>query len=259
VGVALTLANNADYLDSGSNSDTSIGTASALGVKARVRGALILDAVSAFDARHVVSVGGSADAAHRIGIYVYGGNAPMFQVFCYIESIGNGLSWGTAEVNSSAITSTSYYELYASHSGGSTGYVGWASGGTEQQGSSAAPSGTMPSNSANGRVRIGGRLAAIGTNGAKDRIDGVAIYSAALAAGSRYTAPSTSDSNILAFWGFDASSGANGVGGGLTLGTATAGASYTTEAGATWEHGGGGGGATGKPTHAMYYARLRAA
>lgn len=256
MGIALTLAATSDYIDSGATSDSDLGTATILAVPVRLRGSALNGAAGGFEERRVMSIGGSSHTTNRLTVSIDGGSGDV-RVKMTIGNEDNGHA-ATSGAASEAIGASTYYTIYAEFGSG-TGIIALLKDdGTVLCSQATMPGGaSMPSASTNGRVRIGAAL--YNTTGVTDRIDGVAIYTARRASGSRHVAPSTGDSSIEAFWGFDASSGANGVSGGLALGTATAGVSYTSDASATWEHSGGTPPATGKPTHMMHYARLRRA
>jgi hypothetical protein len=238
VSYVLDLGTAASYVEA-SASQSNIGTASALAIKIRVQGQMLLDAAGAFDTFYIAEVGGGADASMRLRVFINGGSGNVQIGADCGGSLGN--TWTTQEYASGSVVAADYYEIYVDHTAAAgnsntAGFVGLAKNGIQLVGpdTSINFSNSMPSSTSNGRVRVGARFSST-TNGVDEAIDGIAVYGARLSSGDYYTAPSQLDADILGFWPFDEGAGtstANAVSGGQALDTFSG--TVTWVAGGTW-------------------------
>lgn len=248
----------ASYADTGANSISAVGSAATLAVKVRVSGQLLQNAANGFIETIIAAVGGATQGSARLTIICNGSNGDV-RVKLGVGDFAN--TGHTAEMASGiSVTVGDYYDIYGDF-GSNAGFIGIAKDGVEL-GSATRGAATMGTNASNGRVRVGAELWTT-TNGATGRVDGISVHTAKFTTTSdRYGDPDTVTSSQAAYWPFHEGSGTtstdqSGNAGPDMVFSATS--APTWVAGGTWDGGGGGGGPTGKPTHAMYYARLRAA
>jgi hypothetical protein len=221
-------------------SDSNLAAATALAIKVRFRGQVLLDlANGSFNQIGLVRVwDGTSAGKLEVSLREAGGSFTVWMehVVATDSARSSGITRGT-------IVGSDFYTLYCHAQNGAS-----IQGECELYDSAGTLLGTKTNvtynwgalPTARGHLRIGAWASFISPT---DRLDGIAIYSAPLAGAARYSEPLPGDTNIIGLWRMTNTSGATvtaDVGTNMTMTGAEA-TDYAWETGGAWPGAGGGG------------------
>lgn len=208
---------------------SALGTAATIAVKIRLNGACLL-AATAYNRRLIWEIGSLAGAV-RAQVHYYHNPSPTPDRVDLQVRASDGANI-EAGYDRTAIVSGDYYIIYANLGAAGMALVLFDAAGNILAQTSDAGTSLGNSNSANGKISVGqGVNAAVITDSMVGRVDGIAVYSAALAGDARWSAPSSGDANLLSMVCFD-------EGTGTSANDVAAGGSDMTLSGAGWQAGG---------------------